>query len=353
MITPSYYQKNKKQTAVVLTIISLLAAAVPVAPAGRAVAAQTSDTLAGALSAMEANTTSLSQQAADIDRQSAQVAAEVADLQNQYNALVPQLAQKQATLKQAIRQSYVTGPPSTLEVVATNQTFSSVISQQSYSDQVGAKTKKMAEDVAKTKQEVSDKLTSSQQKQDGLASLRTQLDDKITTAQQQVQAEQTLVQITQGKEEEYQKIAAAAKAQNAGAAIDNVASPAPSSHPSPVITGMPSSSPEPFRSGGGGGASYSGGNNPYPYGQCTWYVFSQTGRGQQGNAGSWGGGSSGGVGSLLVMPAGVGGAGWAGHVGVIVGMSGSGITIRDMNWSGGPGVVSTHTVPRDSRYRYL
>lgn len=342
-------KQKRTVTGITFIIFSLLAGLVPVAPKEAAATPAPNETLSGAVARMDSNLASLNSQAADIDKQSVTVASEVTQLQNEYNALVPVLDQKQSLLKRSIRDTYVTGQPSTLQIVASNKTFSGVLGQQNYREQIGAKTKKAAEELADTKKQVAEKLEAAKQKQEGLVALKSQLDEKITTAQSQIEAKQALQEATQGKEEEYQKIVAQSQAENAEALTSAAVSPSPVARS--VVTGTPSPTSAPTRTSYS--SSYSGGNNPYPYGQCTWYVYNQTGRGQQGNAGTWSGASSGGVGMILIMPAGVNGAGYAGHVGVIVGMSATSITIRDMNWSGGPGVVMTHSVPRDPRYRYF
>lgn len=84
--------------------------------------------------------------------------------------------------------------------------------------------------------------------------------------------------------------------------------------------------------------------NIYPYGQCTWYAFSVTGRGQNGNAGTWRPSSSTpAVGKIMIWRPGQQGASGAGHVGVVIAVNGNSITIRHMNWGGGFGQVTTGT----------
>lgn len=354
-------KRNTKQklTAITVMTMSMVASLIPVAPQQAVASPAPDETLSGAVARMDSNLASLNNQAADIDKQSVSVAGEVTRLQNEYNALVPVLDQKQSLLKRSIRDTYVTGQPSTLQIVASNKTFSGVLGQQNYREQIGAKTKKAAEELANTKKQVAEKLEAAKQKQEGLVVLKTQLDEKITTAQSQIEAKQALQEATQGKEEEYRKIVAQAKVEDAQALAGAMTSPAPNAKAG-VVTGVPSPTvaparvSTPVRSSAQAPISVrSGGNNPYPYGQCTWYVYSQTGRGQMGNAGTWSGASSGGVGSILIMPPGVNGASYVGHVGVIVSMNASSITLRSMNWTGGPGVVVTHTVPKDPRYRYF
>lgn len=288
-------------------------------------------TLAAANAAIDANMNSLNQQAGELHGQVGDLNATIAGLDAQRAALEPQLAQKQATLRETLRQAYMAGDPSSLEIVAGNQTFSGVVGQQQYRDEIGQKTQEAAKDLSNTKKELDAKIAEAQAKRDGLLVLQGQLQEKIDTATAQAEAKKQLALATQNNEQKYEQIAKQTQQEDLGA----VASP--------------SASPSARPSGGGGMVR---GNNPYTPGQCTWYVYNQTGRGQQGNAGQWPGGGSRGIGSILIMPPGVGGAGGVGHVGIIVGFSGNGITIRDMNWAG-PFVVTTHTVPNSGSYRYL
>lgn len=346
-IHPMQNKTKSKYLISAVTALTMLTSVIPVAP-GQADAVSQPDTLASANARMDANLSSLQQQAGSISQQSAEVAGQVADLQNQYNTLVPKLDQKQVLLKQAIHDAYVTGEPGTLEVLASNSTFSGVLGQQNYREQIGAKTKKAAEELSETKQQVSQKLNDAKEKQEGLGALQASLQDKIVTAESQAAAKQALAEATQGKEEEYQKMVAAAAVETAAAAINTPASAAPSPSTRPGVVSPPPSAPP---ANSGGGSVRSGGNNPYPYGQCTWYVYNQTGRGQNGNAGSWQPTSSNpAVGKIMIWRSGEMGASGAGHVGVVTGVSGNMVTVREMNWNGGPGVVSTHTQPSTGKF---
>lgn len=304
-------------------IVALLLSSVLVT-VPRAQAETQANTLAGANASIDANLGSLNQQAADLGGQVSEVSAVIDRLAAEHDALVPVLQQKEELLRGTIKEAYMAGAPSSVEVLASNKTFSGLVGQQHYRDEMGSKTQQAAKELAAVKEQLNQKLAEAKEKRDGLVALQTQLQDRIDTAAAQAKAKEDLEKITQGKEEEYQKLLASQKQEELAPAA-------------PANTG---------------GGDLVRGNNTYTPGQCTWYVYNETGRGQRGNAGEWPGGGSRAVGSILIMPAGVGGSGGVGHVGVIVAISGSGITIRDMNWAG-PFVVTTHTVPNSPRYRYL
>lgn len=323
-----------------LTLSSLTIAPVAVPTA---VATETAPTLATANASMDANLNSLNQQAGDLNGQIGEVNGVIGQLEAEYAALVPVLAQKQALLKETVKEAYIAGEPSSLEVVASNQTFSGVVAQQHYRDQIGSKTQKAAEDLEATKQQLNQKLAEAGKKRDSLTALKVDLDEKLATAQAQAQAKAALAVATQNKEEEFQKMMQEQRSQEA-AALVGAASPAP-----PAPSARPSAGPTPS-SGGGSVSSVRGGSNPYPYGQCTWLVYDMTGRGQNGNAGTWRPTSSTpAVGKIMIWRAGEAGATGAGHVAVVVGVNGNQVTVREMNWNGW-GVVSTRTTASTGKF---
>lgn len=311
---------------------SLLSVTAPVqTPAAQA--AELPDNLASANAAMDSNLNSLNSQAAGLTGQIGEVNGVIGKLETEYAALVPQLQQKQATLRQTIRQAYVAGNPSSVEVLAGNSTISGAVGQQHYRDEISQKTQKAASELNETRKQLDSKLAEAKEKRDGLVSLQGQLTEKIETAQAQAAAKAALVQATQNKEEEYQKLRAAEQQTElaAVAAATPAASPVVSAAPRPA---SPPPAPRPINGRGG---------NPYPWGQCTWYVYDQTGRGQNGNAGTWSPTSSTpAVGKIMIWRPGEQGARSAGHVGVVVAVSGNNVTVRHMNWDGF-GVVSTGT----------
>ncbi|MSU76265.1 CHAP domain-containing protein [Patescibacteria group bacterium] len=306
-----------------LLIASVGFSAVPSAVAAdQAAAATTKDQ---ALAAVDGNLGSLNQQAGSLNGQIGEVNGQISQLEAEQAVLSTKLTEKKALLRQTLREAYVAGDPSSIEVIASNQSFSGVVGQQHYRDRVSTKTAKAAKDVQDTQQQLDGKVSNAKQKRDGLVAMQADLNQKIETTKAQEAAKAALAAQS---EAEFQKNKQALQQEQMSAAIATA----------------------PKASSSGGGMVH--GNNPYTPGQCTWYVYNQTGRGQSGNAGQWPGGGSKAVGSILIMPPGVAGSGSVGHVGIIVGISGSGITIRDMNWAG-PYIVTTHTVPNSGAYRYL
>jgi surface antigen len=322
-----------KSLAVTSIVATLAVTAIPVAPAPVAVAAEQPQTLAAANAAIDSNLDSLNRQAGELGSQVSEVNGLISKLEAERAALLPEKEHKQAVVRETAKQAYMAGESSSVEVVASNSTLSGSVSQQQYRDKISEKTQAAVKDLAETEKKIAANLEEANKKRDGLVALQSDLQVKIDTAQAQAEAKAALAQAAKN-EAEFQALKQ--RQEQESLAVVPSSAPSPSSKPA---------------SGGNGGGMVRG-NNPYTPGQCTWYVYNQTGRGQMGNAGQWPGGGSRGVGSILIMPPGVGGAGGVGHVGVIVGFSGSGITIRDMNWAG-PFVVTTHTVPNSGSYRYL
>ena len=320
--------------------MAVTTAVLPSAPT--AVAAVQPDSLAAANAAIDANLGSLNQQAAELNGQVAEVSGVITKLEAERAALIPEKAQKENVVRETAKQAYMAGAPSGVEVLASNQTLSGTASTQQYRDKLGEKSQAAVKDLKETESKIAANLDEATKKRDGLVAMQSDMNEKLETAQAQAEAKRALAEATQNKEEEYQKLRQRQQQESLAVAAASPTAPASSA---------PSSAPSAKPSPGSGGGMVRG-NNPYTPGQCTWYVYNQTGRGQMGNAGQWPGGGAKAVGSILIMPPGVGGAGGVGHVGVIVGISGSGITIRDMNWAG-PFVVTTHTVPNSGSYRYL
>lgn len=96
----------------------------------------------------------------------------------------------------------------------------------------------------------------------------------------------------------------------------------------------PSDSPVSVSTGGLG--SVIGGTN------CVACVKAMTGRGQNGNAGSWRATSSTpAVGKIMIFRPGQQGASSAGHVGLVVGVHGNKVSLRHCNWPGQTEFYST------------
>jgi surface antigen len=311
---------------------AMLASSVVLTAPAPAVAAELPGTLAEANAAIDQNVGSLNQQASDLGGQISEVSGTIGQLQSEHDALVPVLAHKKDLLKQAVKDSYIAGDPTEVEVLASNGTFSGVVGQQHYRDEISSKTKRAALEVTVVEHQLQEKLDAAKEKRDGLVALKGDLDNKIATAEAQAAAKEALARATQNKEAEYQKLLQSQKQQETAAIAAPSAAPSASPNSGPVV-----------------GVSHRSGN-PYPFGQCTWYVYDATGRGQNGNAGSWRATSSTpGVGKIMIWRPGEQGASGAGHVGVVVGVSGNTVTIRHMNWNGF-GVVSTGTFQSTGKF---
>jgi peptidoglycan hydrolase CwlO-like protein len=176
--------------------------------------------------------------------------------------------------------------------------------------------------------------------------------------------EKAAAQATAKRVAEEQAQAAAKQADEAKKvqeSLNNVGQAAPTPDPTPAPDGSsggnvstPDPTPVPPVTGGGGG-NYRPDPGSYPYGQCTWYVKSYFGSRVGdfwGNGGQWGASaaadgyrvdSSPAPGTVAVFGPGVAGASGYGHVAVVVAVSGSSITIKEMNYAGISG-VNTRTI---------
>lgn len=316
-----------------LSATALLTASLAVVGPNSVQAAENSATLAGQLTAIDGNLNNLNGQIGETQGQVAETNGKITSLDAAIAAKQQELAAKQALLKEAVVQSYQAEKTSSLEVLAANSTLSSVMGQQHYRSEIADKTKKAAEAVEQVKQSITEQRNELSKKRDGLVALESQLTTNRDTVQAQASAKLALLEVTKGEEASYQQLVAAEKLKEQEAAISSTSTSVPTSAPSAPPSGPPSSF-------GGGG------NNPYPFGQCTWYVYSATGRGQNGNAGTWRPTSSTpGVGKIMIWRPGQGGASGAGHVGVVIGVSGNMVTIRHMNWGGAFGQVTTGNFP--------
>jgi surface antigen len=134
--------------------------------------------------------------------------------------------------------------------------------------------------------------------------------------------------------------------------------------PQPVRPATPVASNTPARANSGNSSAASnpvrvapGGPNSYSYGYCTWYVANRRAVPSfWGNANTWYGNaqvSGYGVGSIP-RPGAIAwtGAGYAGHVAYVEGVSGDMVTISEMNYNGNWGHVTSRTVPASS-FRYI
>ncbi|HEY8109014.1 MAG TPA: hypothetical protein VIF43_03325 [Patescibacteria group bacterium] len=314
----------------VLVAVTTVVTTVAVAPSsGRAEESLKEKTLAQ----IDSNLDGLNEQIGGIEEQTGEVNGEIDELNGRYSKLNKENQELLREILSYMKDDYVvTASSTTLDSLISSQSLSDLASAEQYRNNATDVVREKFDTYIKQLSEIEDLLSKAKEKRQGLLELKGQLEQRRSTVQAQ--------------EEARQAAAAASEAQLREIKEENEQATAAS------IAQGPSSAPSTAPSSGGGGGMVRG-NNPYTPGQCTWYVYNQTGRGQMGNAGQWGGGGGFGIGKILIMPPGAGGAGGVGHVGVIVGGSpSSGIVIRDMNWAG-PFVVTTHTVPRSSAYRYL
>ncbi|MSU76266.1 CHAP domain-containing protein [Patescibacteria group bacterium] len=203
-----------------LLITSVAASAVPTAMAADQAA---SGTLADANASIDGTLGSLNQQASSLSGQIESVNGQIAQNESEQAALVPILEQKKALLRETVRQSYITGEPSSVEVVASNKSFSGVVGQQHYRDRVSEKTSHAAQEVKEVQKQIAGKISESKKKRDGLTAMKGDLDQKITSVQAQEQAKAALAEATLGQEKLYQEM----KNQQAAQTITTTVAKAP------------------------------------------------------------------------------------------------------------------------------
>ena len=277
---------------------------------------------AEAIANMDANLDSLNQQIGDIGGQIGDVDGEIAGLNAKYDKLNQENEELLAEILRYMKDDYVVGSSSTtLDSLVSSESLSDLASAEQYRNNATDVVREKFDEYVGQLKEIEDLLAEAKEKRQGLLELKGQLDERKATVEAQEAARAAAEALT---EQQFEK----AQEANEQAEAEAIASGGSTSTPS----------------SGGSVSSISGhGGNPYPYGQCTWYVYSVTGRGQNGNAGTWGSTSSTpGVGKIMIWYPGEQGASGAGHVGVVVGVSGNTVTIRHMNWHG-VGVVSTET----------
>lgn len=224
---------------------AIIAPTVPVAAAHAA--ADTTATLASTQAAMDANLAELQGQTGELSGQIAEVNATIAQLEAEAAALQPVLAAKQAMLKDTIRNTYVAGQTSTLQVLVTNHTISSMADQQQYQEQIGAQAKNAATELAQAKQELAEKTAAATQKRDGLLALQGQLSDKIATTQAQEQVKMAIKDATLGSEEAFQQILATQGEQEIAGVVGSTPASAITPRVSFVVT-TPKPTPSPAAS---------------------------------------------------------------------------------------------------------
>ncbi len=210
------------------TIVSALAAtsliaasvlAVNPVPAQAADSAAQPATLAEANAGIDGNISSLNQQASSLQGQIGETDGQIAQLETEQAALRAKLEQKKALLRQTVHDAYVAGDPSSVEILASNQSFSGVVGQQHYRDQVSEKTGNAAKEVKATEQQISEKVADAQKKRDGLTAMKGDLDQKIAGAEAQAQAKAALAEATLNQENLYQEMKKQQAVQTVAAAV--------------------------------------------------------------------------------------------------------------------------------------
>ncbi|MEX1112896.1 MAG: CHAP domain-containing protein [Patescibacteria group bacterium] len=307
---------------------TLLTGILTVAPApGQA--QEATDECAALISGVNENLLALRSQVGELDGQISEVNARVAELKAEHAQLEKEAESLWEAILEGMKEGYVVDSSSTpFDALVSSERLSAFFSSEHYRNKINEDLQEKIERYLDTLETLDEKLAEAKEKRDGLLTLQGQRQERLTTAEDQEAAKRAAEQLDKEQCEQARE----ANEQEAAAAIVQATGNNNTSAPS---------------SGGGGGAPQhvSGvhGNNPFPWGQCTWYVYSATGRGQNGNAGTWGATSSTpAVGKIMIWSAGEQGAAGAGHVGVVVGVSGNTVTIRHMNWRG-VGVVSTET----------
>jgi peptidoglycan hydrolase CwlO-like protein len=302
---------------------SMLVSSLAITAPTVAQAADTSQpgTLAEANAQIDGTISSMNQQASSLQGQIGATDTQIAQLETEQNELKTKLEEKKGLLKQTLRDAYVAGDPSSVEVLASNQSFSGVVGQQHYRDQVSSKTGKAAKEVRETQKQIDQKVADAKKKRDGLTAMKGQLDSKIAAAQAQEQAKAALAEQTLGQEKLYQEMKKQQAAQTITAAV-----------------------PAPRNSGGGSGYVAGGGGCGIPgLNGCLGYAK------PGGNCVNEPGVNNPHFGNPIDWPVTSGSpsigatALWTfNHTGVVTGIWSDGwIEVRHQNWSGG----NQHTFP--------
>lgn len=305
-----------------LTVIStLVVGSLTVSP--QPAQAVEGDSCQSLISGANQNLASLQSQSAELASQIAEVNAEIAGYEAEYQRLEQESKELWDAILESIGENWVVDQSSTpFDEIVSSDSLAELFSSEQYRDKINEDLQQKVEAYFEKQDQINDLLADAKEKRQGLLELKSQHDQRQATMEAQEAAKQAAEQMKVGECE-------AAKQANEEAETEGIAQAA--SGGSTGSSGGGSSNPI-----GGGG------NNPYPFGQCTWYVYDATGRGQNGNAGTWGATSSTpAAGKIMIWRPGEQGASFAGHVGVVIGVSGNNVTIRHMNWGGAFGQVTT------------
>ncbi len=306
---------------------TLLTGLLAVAPApGQA--QESTDECAALISGVNENLVSLRSQVGELDGQISEVNARVAELKAEHAQLEKEAEDLWEAILEGMKEGYVVDSSSTpFDALVSSERLSAFFSSEHYRNKINEDLQEKIERYLDTLESLDEKLAEAKDKRDGLLTLQGQRQERLATAEDQEAAKRAAEQLDKEQCEQARE----ANEREAAAGIVQA-------------TGGNTTSSAPASGGGGGG--FNGGPNPYPVGQCTWYAFDQTRRGENGNAGTWCNSgrcsSTPAVGKVMVWYPGEQGATGAGHVGVVIGVSGGQVTVRHMNWDGW-NVVSTGT----------
>ena len=277
------------------------------------------------LSPMNDNLRALLNEIGEIDSQVADVEGRIAKLENDYAALQKENEKLLQTILDLMAdEDRLDRSATDLDALLSSGTLSEFWSKQERQEIVTSELDEQFEEFLKNAEEMEAALSEAKKERQDLLELKGQLEIRKSTLEAQETAKRAAEQLN---------VEECEAAQEASAKTEAEAIVQPPSNDSGGDDGGGSVSPIGNRPG-----------NPYPYGQCTWYVYEATGRGQNGNAGTWGATSSTpGVGKIMIWRSGEQGAWGAGHVGVVVDVSGNNVTIQHMNWGGALGQVTTGT----------
>ncbi|MDP9211683.1 MAG: CHAP domain-containing protein [bacterium] len=319
--------RSRRTLSALAASATLVAGILTVAPApGQA--QEATDECAALISGVDKNLVTLRSQVGELNGQISEVDAEVSKLKAEYAELEKEAEGLWKAILEGMKEGYVVDSSSTpFDALVSSKRLSVFFSSEHYRNKINDDLQEKVEAYLDTLETLDEKLAEAKEKRDGLLTLQGQRQERLDTAEDQEAAKRAVEQLDKEQCEQARE----ANERDAAAGIVQ----ATGGNSASASSGGGGGSPQPVFGGHGG--------NPYPWGQCTWYVYSQTGRGQNGNAGTWGAGSSTpGVGKIMIWSPGEQGAGGAGHVGLVIGVSGNNVTIRHMNWNG-PGVVSTGT----------